>query len=112
MTQTATATAASSTPRYAAAPASYLLTYLLASHLLRTYSRVLSLAHALARFSLTLSLTFTHSSLTPHSLLTAYQDAGGKAAHKGPKKTAFGVPEGFYPDKESGMYFNEASGYY
>ena len=66
-----------------------MLTHLLASHLL---------SHSL--------------SPTPHSLLTAYQDAGGKAAHKGPKKTAFGVPEGFYPDKESGMYFNEASGYY
>ena len=29
------------------------------------------------------------------------------SSHRGPKRTAFGVPEGFLPDKESGMYHNK-----
>ena len=32
--------------------------------------------------------------------------------HQGPKRSAFGIPEGFFPDKESGYYHNAASGYY
>ena len=43
---------------------------------------------------------------------SGFEHAQEGAAHRGLKKTAFGVPEGFYPDKESGYYFNEESGYY
>ena len=36
---------------------------------------------------------------------SGFEHAQEGAAHRGHKKTAFGVPEGFYPDQASRVYF-------